>query len=454
LTVRHASGAEDRALPSADPLSSAGYALILLAVPLLTCNALRAGETLSYGDIPLALAGLLLFAAWLGRGHPSGVVPLGLPVGAFLLLTTGLVAVVVTGDAASIAPTLRFAVTLGVMPLLIMLAAPTPRRVQRLVDVWLLAAGLNAALGALDLLGLTAVGASVTGVDFAGFTDRPTGLTLHPNHLGLVAAMAFPVAVARLGLGGFRGLGAIILVPLLMVGVVESGSRGALLAAVAGVVLLFALGVTTRRSRTTLLLVAAPIATFVLIVAVLGNNELTGSVAFDRLSGGSGAVQSDAQRRVLLEDSLGEAVANPLVGTGFSDVRTAHNIYLQLLQAGGLLALAGFLAFAVSVVRRARWLAMRGRGLPPSLMSLAAGSGASVCVWLLFGMVGNAVFDRYLYLPVGVVLALGLVQARCAAVVRPTTPPPPGRAQPSARAGRRGSTPGRRSADLVPGGRR
>lgn len=450
----HALGVDDRAAPAADVFNRAGYALVLLAVPLLTFNALRAAQGVSYGDIPLAIAAILLFASWLSHGHPRGVVPLGLPVGAFLLLFTGTVAVLATGEAESIAPTLRFAVTLAVMPLVIMLAASTPRRVERFVDVWLLAAGLNAAVGALDLLGVTAIGVSLTGVNFVDFTDRAQGLTLHPNHLGLVTAMALPVAVARLGSGGVRGLAAIGLVPLLIVGVVESGSRGALLAAGAGVLLLFALGVSTRRTRTTLLLVAAPVLTFVVIIALLGNNELTGSVAFDRLGGGGGARQSNQVRLVTLQDSISQAAKHPVVGTGFSDVRTAHNIYIQLLQAGGMLAFAGFLAFAISIVRRARSLALPRRDLPPSLTALAAGSGASVCVWLLFGMVGNAVFDRYLYVPVGVVLALALVQARSPAVARPTTPSAPRRAQPAARAGRGGSTTGRGSADLVPGGRR
>ena len=452
--VPRALGVKDQGPHLADLLTRVGYALVLLAVPLVTCNALRASGSVSYGDIPLALAATLLFVAWLGHGHPRGVVPLALPMCGSILVVTGFVAIVANGDVGSLAPTLRFAVTLAVMPLVVMYAASTPRRLERIVDMWLLAAGLNAAVAALDVLGLTSIGFSLTAVNYVEFTDRPTGLTLHPNHLGLVTAMALPVAVARLGSGGVRGLTALGLVPLLIVGVIESASRGALLAAGASVVILFALGVSTRRSRTTLLLIAAPVVTFAIIVAVLGNNELTGSVAFDRLSGGSGATQSDTERRVTLDDSLDQAVANPVVGSGFTDVRTAHNIYVQLLQAGGLLALGGFIAFAVSIVRRARWLALAPRGLPPSLMSLAAGSGASFCVWLLFGMVGNAVFDRYLYVPVGVVLALALVQGRSPAVARPTTPSAPGRARSTARAGRGGSTTGRRSADLVPGGRR
>jgi O-antigen ligase len=236
--------------------------------------------------------------------------------------------------------------------------------------------------------------------------------------------MALPVAVARLGAGGTRGLAACVLVPLLIGGVFVSGSRGAFIAAAAGVVILFAFGAATRRLRTTLLLFGVPVVAFVVVIAMLGENELSGSVTIERLGGGGGAVQSDNERLLTLRESIDDAIAHPLVGAGYEEVRTAHNIYVQLLQAGGLLALIGFVAFAAAIVRRARRLALASTGSPPWLMSLAAGCGASVGVWLLFGMVGNAIYDRYLYLPVGVTLALALVHAQGFGLAGPREPGP------------------------------
>jgi O-antigen ligase len=413
-----------QAVDSADPLSRAGYLFVLIAVPLVTCNALRIGENLTYGDVPLALAALLLLAAWLRHGHPRGAVPLGVVVGALLLLGTGLVSSIAAATVDSLTTMLRFAVTLAAMPLIIMFAASTPHRLQRLIDMWLVAAGANAAVGALDLLGITDVGTSLTNIDFVTFTDRATGLTSHPNHLGLVAAMALPVAVARLGWGGLRGLAAIALVPLLFVGVVESGSRGAFLAAAGGIVIFLLLGVTCRNPRVTLLLLAAPVATFVILVSILGTNELTGSIVVERLGGGGGAALSDNFRRQTLQDSIEQASDHLIVGEGFTVVRTAHNIYLQLLQAGGILALTGFVAYAGAIVRRARWLALPRNSPWLWQASIAAANGASVCVWLLFGMVGNAIYDRYLYLPVGLTLAVALIskRMRVAADDPPATP--------------------------------
>lgn len=412
-------------MQSADLLSRAGFGFILVAVPLVTCNAIRASENLTYGDIPLAIGALLLLAVWLREGHPRGVVPIGVVVGAGLLLATGLLSSLPLENVGSFSAMLRFWFTFAVMPPIIMFAASTPQRVQRLIDAWLVAAAANAVVGATDLLGLTNIGMALTNVDFVRYTDRAPGLTFHPNHLGIVAAMALPFAVARLGAGGMRGLAALGLVPLLIVGVVESGSRGASLAAAGGVLILFALGISTMRTRTILLLLAAPVLTFVVLVSVVGNNELTGSVAIDRLGGGRGATLSDAARKQTLRQSLGDAGDHLIVGGGFAVVRTAHNIYLQLLQAGGILALAGFLAYAAAILRRARWLALTAHGSPPWLAALAAAAGASICVWLLYGMVGNTIYDRYLYIPVGITLALGKVHRR--AVIGPgqTGDPPP-----------------------------
>ncbi len=408
-----------------DPLRRAAYALVLVAIPLVTCNALRATTNMTYGDIALVLAAVLVAGVWLRRGHERGVVPGGFVVGCVAILAMGLLSSMAADDAGSLESALRFSVALTVMPLVIMFAADTPHRIQRIVDVWLLAAGVNSAVGALDILGVTHIGMSLTSIDFVTYTDRAPGLTYHPNHLGLVAAMALPVAIARLGSGGLRGLAAVALVPLLVVGVVESGSRGALLAAVAGAGVVFLLGVATHRMRRTVLMFAAPVVTFAVLVAVLGNSQLTGSVALERLGGGGGAAQSDQERIVTLRESVDAAGEHVLIGGGFEVVRTAHNIYLQLLQAGGVLTLLGFLVFAWAILRRTRWLALPSHGSPPWLMTLAAGAGASLSVWLLFGLVGNAIYDRYLYVPVGLALALALVHRRLLSASDPTTPAPP-----------------------------
>lgn len=397
----------DSQLRPRDAFGRAGYTLVVLSVPLLACNALRAGGFLALGDIPLALGALLLFVAWLRAGHPEGAVPVGFAVGAFVLVGTGVLALLPAGRAESLASTVRFSLALCT-PVVIMLAGTTTRRVHRVVDAWLIGAALSAAVGALDILGVTRFGASLTSVDFVAFADRASGLTQHPNHLGLVSAMALPVAIAQFSAAGrSRGLVGLVIVPLLLIGVVESGSRGALLAAAAGVALVFAIGSSATLRRRTALLVLAPVVAFVALVSTVGGSGLTGAVTAERFSGGGAALESNQERLLTLRESVDQVVENPLVGSGFSVVRTAHNVYLQVFQAGGVLALAAFVGLAGAVVLRARRLALVAQGeLRPWLPSLAAATGASVCVWLLFGVVGNAIYDRYLYIPIGIVLAL------------------------------------------------
>lgn len=405
-----------------DPLTRAGYVCVLLAVPLVTFNVLRAPGNLTYGDPLLLVGGLLLGVVWLKRGHPFGVVPTALPVGAALMLVAGLLAILPADQLDAVGPTLRFIVTISLMPLILMFAASTPSRIQRLIDVWLLGSVVNALVGILDRLGVTHIGASLASADYVALQDRATGLTNHPNHLGLVIAMALPMAVSRLTAGGARGVSALLGLPILAGGVAVSGSRGALLAAVGGVLLFFMLASGSIRSRAGFMLVAALVATLALLVLAPGDSERLGFVTVERLEGARNATESDAERRTLLDEGIQDWWDRPFIGRGYSPVRPAHNIYIQFLQAGGVLALVGFLVFTTPILRRARRLSRPAANFPPWLSAIAAGSGASMCVWLLFGLVGPNAHDRYLYLPIGLVLALALIQRRMPASGRRMAP--------------------------------
>ena len=97
------------------------------------------------------------------------------------------------------------------------------------------------------------------------------------------------------------------------------------------------------------------------------------------------------------------------MGEGFDVVLVAHNIYLQLIQGGGVLALVGFVVFATGIMRSTRTVTcgeLLRAGIPQALL---AASTAAMGTWLLYGLVGNALYDRYLYAPAGFVLAIGLV---------------------------------------------
>jgi O-antigen ligase len=138
--------------------------------------------------------------------------------------------------------------------------------------------------------------------------------------------------------------------------------------------------------------------------------------ALERLVGGADpygyVAQSTEERAQIYPAVWHEILQRPLVGHGFEYVRGAHNIYLQLLHAGGLIALTAFFIFAVGITVRGLRLAGTA-AIPADLRSLATASVASLGVWLAVGgLVGTAIFDRFLYIPAGLILALGVWWSR------------------------------------------
>ena len=71
----------------------------------------------------------------------------------------------------------------------------------------------------------------------------------------------------------------------------------------------------------------------------------------------------------------------------------------------------------IGSVGEARWLVRRAN-LPPPVRDLPVALGASVIVWAVLSTVENAVYDRYLYIPTGLLLAV-----RAIAIREPSAPP-------------------------------
>ena len=82
-----------------------------------------------------------------------------------------------------------------------------------------------------------------------------------------------------------------------------------------------------------------------------------------------------------------------------------HSLYLGLLEAGGVIALAAFVCFAAGLVRTGLSLVREAR-VPTGWHDDAAGLTAAVIGWLALSAVQNSVFDRFLYIPAGLLIAL------------------------------------------------
>ncbi len=296
----------------------------------------------------------------------------------------------------------RFLVALAVVPLLIAMTATSGARAKLLVDLWLAAVVINCLVALADYWG-AGIGQVLTGGDYrthvAGQADRQPGLTTHPLELSLQTVMALPVLLARLsaGTGGRRPQ--LALLPVLILGLLLTGSRAGLLGATVGSVAILML---QRRPGFAIASAAFFLALFAAGAAGVDAPLLQGA---ERLSGGGTAAVSDERRTLGWDQARADIANRPLLGYGFQFVRSAHSVYLQLLQAGGPLALVAFLLFAGGVLRMAVRLGLGGeRRGPPAALGQAL--GVAMFVWLLTGIVQNSIFDRFLYVPAGLLLGL------------------------------------------------
>ncbi len=397
------------------------FACLALSIALSTLNALRLTTFLGFGDPLLVLAGVFVALRCLRPGLPRGAVPLWLPTAAVGILLAGLIAAFRGNVGADLLPALEFAGTLLGLPVVALVLIDTPRRLERTVELWLIAASISALVGAADLAAHLNIGLRLTGADFVTYNHRAVGLTLHPNHLGLVSAMALPVALVRAlrppapraGLSfTVRNLGYVL---LLAVGLLVSGSRAGLIAVVAALVALPLLQGGGHRFRRVLALPT-------LIVGLLGFVVLDGSLATSlgivtgsRLTGTAvGTSTSNDYRIAAYGKALHQFVDDPIVGQGFDVARVAHDIYFQLIQAGGIIALVAFLVFVFGAFRLRRQIERGSAWLPGS--DLAVAFDASLIVWLVNGALQNELYDRYLYIPLGLLLALREMSRRRSAV--------------------------------------
>jgi O-antigen ligase len=388
------------------PILRLSVGLLWIGVLLVTFNGVRAGPGLSVADVALMAAALCVLVHC-SLTHSRIVVPVWLLVSAGGILASGLLSSTSNELSENLVPAARFAVALALTPTLIATLTVRAGARRMIVGAWLLSASVAALVGLSDFLGVTHIGLSVLPDNTSG---RVNGLTAHPNHLGLVCAMAMPVALwgvitDRQARPFSRGLHLVIL-PLLIGGILVSGSRAAIVAGVAGILLVpVLLGRRGRRAAVMVAFVGAAVA--VALIASTGGDESTGgsTTVFERFGDQSDLQASDSGRLLSFERALSTFESNPLFGGGFVHVRAAHDIYLQLLQAGGLLALVSFTVFVVGTMRTGASVRRRLRALG-SGDDLAAALIASMVVWLVAGLVQPAIYDRYLYLPAGLLFGM------------------------------------------------
>lgn len=388
-------------------IEAPGVLLAGAALVTVSFNAVRVAAWMTVSDaLLLGASFFLLPRAIFGRAR-LGAVPLALPVsGAALGVATLLSTFGSEVPRSDLLAGARFTLTLVLTPLLITLAADERLRVQRFTELWILSASANGAWAVLETLELAPFHIAS---DALRVSMREAGLTVHPNHLALACAIALPVALSRfVSARGSRARAANgLLLAGILCGVLLSGSRAGLIGAGAGVVLLAGL---QRGYRGRIVLGVATVSALLVAVASRHPSASTGLLAsYRRLSGAESVGDSDVTRLGYYRDALADFTGSPLVGSGLSLVRGAHDIYLQLMQASGVLGLAAFVLFTATTIRVAVALA-RDEGLRHEERLLASSLAVSIVVWLVIGFVQNQVYDRYLYVPGALIVALKLAR--------------------------------------------
>ena len=390
---------------SNDFMVELAFGLLLVGVVLITFNGVRLAPGVALCDAALA-ASALTTAVAAAFGAISLPVPRWLLAAAAGVLLAGILSAAFTEEVTgNLLPAFRFGVALLLTPLLVgALTGAGARRRDLVVLAWLASVSINAVVAISDFAGFTQIGE----IAYPGNTSgRFNALTAHPNHLGLVCAMALPLALWGLlyrRRGPFGQLPFVAVLALLVSAIVLTGSRAAMIGAVAGAALLLTL--VAQRGRAAMGVVVLGAAAAAVVSSITAQQSEEGAV-LGRITGEVSVAQSDAGRFAAFRDAIDAFAANPLFGAGYEHVRSAHDIYLQLLEAGGLIALVSFLFFVVGSVRMAN-LVRRTRAIALPQRELATALLASLTVWFITGLTQNALYDRFLYLPAGLLLGFGV----------------------------------------------
>lgn len=389
------------------PLDQAALGLLTLSMIGMTWNGVRLGGSLAVSDVFLLLAAAAATPALFDRRlRRQFMLPAWITIPALVISLIGLISMVFLDDSlVSLAGLLRLIAAMVLVPAVIGAIGGEQRALPWLVDMWILSAMVNSAVAIGDYGLHLGIGEKVTHVISAG---RSTGLTSHSNHLGVAMCMTTPLVLGRMVVAKTRVLRVSFFLALCVLGlsVLSTGSRGALVAYVLGVLIGTAMLPPEIRGRTLKWVFVAGIAG-VLMAGLAFRGEALNSLK--RLTGGDTAVQvqvadSDRERQGLRQESIDQFESNPVLGSGLVNARDAHLIYLQLAASTGLAGVTAFLAFLAGSVATSRKI-FRDPNLDREASAIVAAAGASVVIWALLGLVENQLADRYLYVPTGFIVA-------------------------------------------------
>lgn len=267
--------------------------------------------------------------------------------------------------------------------------------VERIIRCWAAGAAVSAVYGVITFSFLDNR-SPLSGSSFLYHViaeTRAAGLATHPNSFGQSIAVALPVLIYMIGVR--RGLGraaTTALVATSFYAIVLSGSRADIvLGSALAAVTVLCLVLTGRKLRPWIpLALAASLPLAILITPALAR--------YLRFGSKSGQL-STSERTASLEAGLNLFDANPLLGAGVGSWGD-EMVPLIVLTSGGVIF---FVVFYGSLVRP-----LYRRSGPPGTSFTRILTISAVGV-LAFGLLNNAIVERYLYWPFAALFALSLL---------------------------------------------
>jgi O-antigen ligase len=282
------------------------------------------------------------------------------------------------------------------------------RQVGVALGCWVVSAVLTSAVAILQIL----VGATILGVEAPD--SRMVGLTTNPNHLGAVAALAMvgALSLTMRASGGGRLLWLVALTFCLS-GILLSASRTGAVTALGALCVWLILHFSMKKGPTIIIaglsLGAAAVIGY-LFVAVGGGESLV-----DRLSKSTGPdADSAVEGRLFQYDLvLYESLKSPFVGVGLAEddadvAGPIHNLFLRAFYGGGIFALIGIVLIVVDVVYKSWKLFVSTSTYDTKLVAL--GLLAGVIGIVLAGMTEPVLYQRQVWIPAALAMALWVVQ--------------------------------------------
>ena len=117
------------------------------------------------------------------------------------------------------------------------------------------------------------------------------------------------------------------------------------------------------------------------------------------MRGSSGSNESDRAREALRTQGLSDFWHRPLWGNGYNYLTRAHETHVQILASAGVLGAIAYVLYFGSALKG-------GWDIRREYPDLGTAVWISTGVWLILGFMENQIADRYLYVPIGILVAL------------------------------------------------